>query len=166
LFARDDYNLWVSILSFFLFLLGVAFYVVGGRFSGKSSLLSFIFYLNFRIGGIGFALAWAFAGVYIVHGRNVDFDRLLALHSSGQERMVEGVVTNFSPFGPRPHSRPKETFVLNNVTFAYPPDDSTTMLGFSQLRSRGGPLHDNVLVRINYIEDRIVKLEICDPARH
>jgi hypothetical protein len=47
---------------------------------------------------------------------------------------------------------------------AYPPDDPTVMLGFNQLRSKGGPLQDNVLVRLNYIEDWIVRLEICDPA--
>jgi hypothetical protein len=152
------------LLSFFFFLVGIALHVVGGRFSGRSSLVSSILYLNFRIGGIGFALAWAVAGFYTIDRRNVDYDRLLALHSSGQESVAAGIITNFSPFGPRPHSRPKETFVINDVTFAYPPDNPTVMLGFNQLRSSGGPLHDNVLVRINYIEDRIVRLEICSPA--
>jgi hypothetical protein len=149
---------------FFSFLVGMALYVVGGRFSRKGSLLSVILYLNFRIGGIGFALAAAVLGTYTIDRRNVDYDRLLALHSSGKESVIVGVITNFSPFGPRPHSRPKETFVINDVTFAYPPDNPTVMLGFNQLRSRGGPLHDNLLVRINYIEDRIVRLEICDSA--
>jgi hypothetical protein len=164
LFARDYYNVWIFLLSSLLFLTGIALYIVGGRFSGKGSLVSSILYLNFRIGGIGFALAWAVLGIYFINKRNADYDRLFALRSSGQERVVEGVVTNFSPFGPRPHSRPKETFAVNDVTFAYPPDDSTVMLGFSQLRSKGGPLRDNVLVRVNYIEDRIVRLEICNSA--
>jgi hypothetical protein len=160
LFAPDHYNVQVFFLSFFLFLAGIALYVVGARFPGKSSLLTIKSY--FRIGGIGFALAWALGGIYIISGRNADYDRLLALHSSGQERVIVGVITNFSSFGPRPHSRPKETFNVNDVTFAYPPDDPTVMLGFNQLRSKDGPLQDNVLVRINYIEDRIVRLEICD----
>jgi hypothetical protein len=75
-----------------------------------------------------------------------------------------GIVTNFSPFGSRPHSRPKETFAVNNVTFSYPPDDREIMLGFNQVRRMGGPLHDNLLVRMNYIEDMIVRLETCNPV--
>jgi hypothetical protein len=53
---------------------------------------------------------------------------------------------------------------MNGVTFAYPPDDPTVMPGFNQLRSKGGPLQDNVFVPVNYIRDRIVRLETCDPA--
>src|SRR5450756_1003428 len=164
LFARDYYNVWIFLLSSFLFLVGIALHIVGGRFSGKGSLLSIILYLNFRIGGIGFALGWAVMGTYIINGRNADYDRLLAQRSSGQEHVIVGTITNFSPFGPRPHSRPKETFDVDNVTFAYPPDNPTVMLGYDQLTSKGGPLHDNLLVRINYIDDRIVRLEICDSA--
>jgi hypothetical protein len=165
LFAPTPYNLRMLLLSFVFLLVGITLYLVGGRFSGKKSLLSFILFLNFRIGGIGFALAWAVIGPYTIHSRNADYDRLLALQSLGEESVAVGTVGNFSPFGPRPHSRPKETFVVNGVSFAYPPDDPNTMLGFNQLRSQGGPLRDGLPVRVDYIGDRIVGLEICDPAK-
>lgn len=135
----------------------------GGRLRGKNALVWRILYSNLRLGGIGFALAWAIMGAYAISARNADYDRLLALHSSGKENVVAGPVTNFSAFGPRPRSRAKETFEVNGVPFAYPPDNSMTMLGFGQLRSQGGPLHDNLSVRVGYIEGRIVKLEICNP---
>ncbi len=163
LFARDYYNAWVFTLSCLLSCVGIALYFLGGRFRGKNAIFSRILYLNLRVGGIGFALAWAVLGAHTISARNADYDRLLSLRSSGKENVVAGLVTNFSPFGPRPRGRPKETFEVNGVPFAYPPDDSMTVLGFSQLGSRGGPLHDNLSVRLSYIEDRIVKLEICNP---
>ena len=163
LFARDYYNVQIFALSCLLTCAGVALYSLGRRFRGKSTLVLRILYLNLRFGGIGFALAWPVMGAYTINARNTDYHQLLALHSSGKENVVAGLVTNFSPFGPRPHSHPKETFEVSGVPFAYPPDDSMTMLGFSRLRSQGGPLHDNLPVRISYIEDRIVKLEICNP---
>ena len=163
LFARDDYNVWLVIVSFSLFLVGIALHLAGGRFSRNGFLVSRILRRIFRGGGIGFALAWAVMAVYVINARNADYDRLLALHSSGKESVVTGIVTNFSPFGPRPHGRPKETFEVEGVPFAYPPDNSTTMLGFSKLSGRGGPLRDNLSVRVSYIEDRIVRLEICNP---
>jgi hypothetical protein len=158
LFTRDYSNVWLFILFCFFSFVRIALCIVGGIIFENRPLLRF----NFRAGGIGVALTAAVLGIYIPYKRNADYDRLFALHSSGQESAVVGTVTNFSPLGPRPHSRHKETFDVNNVTFAYPPDDSELMLGFKQLRSVGGPLHENVLVRISYIEDSIVRLEICN----
>ena len=68
---------------------------------------------------------------------------------------------NFSALGTNNNRR--ETFSVNGVMLIYPPDDpSMVTTGFYQIKAKGGPIHDGVFARINFIEDRIVRLEVCE----
>lgn len=102
---------------------------------------------------IGFATLWilvAFAGTYS------GYSKLAAAYETGNFDVVEGVVVDFRPMpkGGRPHER----FAVEGVTFTY--SDYNVVPGFNNAKSHGGPIDDGIYVRVSYVGNSILKLEV------
>ncbi|MBI2417861.1 MAG: hypothetical protein HYV28_08150 [Ignavibacteriales bacterium] len=69
-------------------------------------------------------------------------------------QFVEGFVTEFTPFFESKNK--KESFQVNGKQFAY--DESSR--GFNTAAVFGGPLHEGVFVRLYFLENDILKIEI------
>lgn len=76
---------------------------------------------------------------------------------SGKVEVAEGQVKEFVPMPYEGHAN--ESFVVNGHRFEYSDYDLTK--GFNQSQSHGGPIREGLQVRITYIDDKIVKLEIA-----
>ena len=102
---------------------------------------------------LGFAIFWtsiAFVGTFtgFLKGR----DALL----SGQAEYVEGVVQNFVPMPYQGHAT--ESFTVKGIRFAY--SDYIVTSGFNNTVSHGGPIRQGLYVRIWYLSNDILKLQI------
>jgi hypothetical protein len=71
--------------------------------------------------------------------------------------VVEGLVTNFVPMPYGGHS--EESFTVGGKTFTY--SDFNLTAGFNNTRSHGGPIDAGELVRVSYIGNTILRLEIA-----
>ena len=76
--------------------------------------------------------------------------------ASGKASYVEGTVDNFVPMPYGGHAN--ETFTVKGVPFSY--SDGDVSAGFNNPSSHGGPIHQGLPVRIWYVGNEIVKLEI------
>ena len=109
-----------------------------------------------RIAGyfmIGFACLWS--GVTF----STTFSDYAALHSAyrrSQFSVVEGRVTNFRPMPYEGHQL--ECFSVQSQTFCY--SDYVVTAGFSNSASHGGPIREGLPVRISYIGNSIVRVEV------
>ncbi len=70
----------------------------------------------------------------------------------GRIKVVEGVVSRFRA------ATFNDEFCVDEVCFMYPASFSS--VGFRQLSSRGGHVHDGVSVRVSYVGGIITRLEI------
>jgi hypothetical protein len=163
LFAQEYQNWLFLAACMTASVVGFVSYIIGGWFSAGRSLVSYILYMSLRGGGLLVGVASCVVGIYQTYRGYADYERLFNLHSRTQESLVDGTVTDFSSFGSRRSRIPKETFTVNGIMFAYPPDALMVMPGFNQIRATGGPIHDGAFVRVSFIEDRIVRLEVCEP---
>jgi hypothetical protein len=78
-------------------------------------------------------------------------------YREGRYQTVEGNVTNFVPMPYNGHAL--ESFTVNGVKFSYT-DWNFPKSGFKNTSSHGGPIREGLPVRIGYIGNTIVKLEI------
>ena len=85
---------------------------------------------------------------------------LRAQYQAGEFKVVEGVVEDFVPEPYEGHQ--DESFTVNGVPFSYSYYNITP--GFSQSASHGGPIRTGLPVRISYIDNLILKLEVGKPA--
>lgn len=101
-----------------------------------------------------FGMIWvaAFAGNYSIYAGLRD-----SVMKGGYET-VEGRVSNFVPMPYEGHAQ--EHFDVNGKKFSYSDYDLTK--GFNKTKSHGGPIREGLQVRINYVGESIVKLEIAD----
>ncbi len=70
--------------------------------------------------------------------------------------MIEGVVEQFKPMNYAGHDY--EKFCISNTCFTY--SDFTITGGFNNTSSHGGPIKQGLNVRVYYIENVIVKIEL------
>lgn len=75
--------------------------------------------------------------------------------ASGKASYVEGIVDNFVPESKYKYT---ESFSVRGVPFYY--SDDSAPAGFNTTIWHGGPIHQGLPVRIWYVGDEIVKLEI------
>jgi hypothetical protein len=99
--------------------------------------------------------AFIFAFVWVI----ISSIQLISGHSSlrsdydhGRFKVVKGLVKNFNS------GRRLESFTVRGVKFEYA--YYTVTPGFNRMASRGGPMREGLPVRMSYIDDFIVKLEI------
>ena len=75
----------------------------------------------------------------------------------GKYPVVEGEIKNFIPMPFQGHG--EESFDVENSHFSYSDYEMTP--GFHNAASHGGPIHEGLRVRISYVGNTILKLEIA-----
>ncbi|KKD61633.1 hypothetical protein RN22_04565 [Grimontia sp. AD028] len=81
---------------------------------------------------------------------------LISSYDRGSYFVVEGYVEDFNSM---PYTgRQRETFSVNGIRFSY--SDSIVTPAFNNTASHGGPIREGKYVRISYIDNDIIKLEL------
>jgi hypothetical protein len=86
----------------------------------------------------------------------VTYRHLLSAYRSGRYSTVEGRVEDFHPMAPQGHSA--ECFRVQTATFCY--GDNIISPGFNHDTAHGGPIRENLPVRVEYIGNDILRLEV------
>jgi hypothetical protein len=106
---------------------------------------------------VGFACLWS--GLAF----STTFREYMALRSAyrrSQFSLVEGRVTNFRPMPYQGHQ--DECFSVQSQTFCY--SDYAVTAGFNNSAAHGGPIREGLPVRVSYIGNTIVRLEVRSDA--
>ena len=106
---------------------------------------------------VGFACLWsglAFTTMF------PEYLNLRSVYRKGQFSVVEGPVTNFRPMPYEGHQ--EECFSVQSQTFCY--SDYVVTGGFNNATSHGGPIREGLPVRVSYIGNTIVRLEVSSDA--
>ena len=106
---------------------------------------------------IGFACLWSGLAFSIM------LSEYLNLHSAyrlGKFSVVDGPVSNFRPMPYEGHQ--DECFSVQSQTFCY--SDYGVTSGFNHSTSHGGPIREGIPVRVSYIGNTIIRLEIRSDA--
>lgn len=82
---------------------------------------------------------------------------LINVMKEGRYRVVEGVVTHFVPMPYQGHS--DERFCVKSVCFRYSDYEETA--GFNNTASHGGPIKPGLHVRVFYIGNDIIRLDVA-----
>lgn len=102
---------------------------------------------------MGAGLLWSVVAFATTYG-----DYWTGYHAlaSGKASYVEGTVDNFVPMPYQGHA--DESFTVKGVPFSY--SDFGITRGFNNTSSHGGPIRSGQYVRIWYLENDILKLQI------
>lgn len=106
----------------------------------------------------GFALLWttiSFVGTWR------EYSRLENAIATGHARVVEGAVTDFSPMPVTGHAM--ERFCVSHSSACFEYSDYVVTSGFNNTSSHGGPIRAGLHVRVTYVGNSILKLEIARP---
>ncbi|MGO9485058.1 MAG: hypothetical protein ACLPX9_10815 [Rhodomicrobium sp.] len=87
-----------------------------------------------------------------------EYVRMKYMIVHGHYNVVEGIVENFRPMPFSGHS--VESFDVNGVHFSY--SDYKFSQGFNNTSSHGGPIRQGLHVKIAYMGNTIIKLEIAE----
>ena len=101
---------------------------------------------------LGFAIFWTLTSFISTF---TDYRRAVTAMQKNQAMIVEGLVTNFQPL------LKSESFVVQGVKFKY--SDYIITAGFNNMASHGGPISEGLPVRIWYLGDEILRLDIKKP---
>ncbi len=82
---------------------------------------------------------------------------LIEAERQGRATTVEGLVTNFKPMPYAGHGM--ERFCVAANCFQY--SDFVLTAGFNNTSSHGGPIHEGLPVRVTFVGDTIVRLEVA-----
>jgi hypothetical protein len=107
---------------------------------------------------LGFAVIWTFTAFASTYGTH---RRLAAALADGEARVVEGEVTHFIPMPAAGHAM--ERFCVQQACFAY--SDFVVAGGFNHTASHGGPIRAGLPVRVTYLGNVILRLEIAPGGR-
>ncbi|MDF1641641.1 hypothetical protein [Thalassolituus oleivorans] len=140
---------------------GLAFIIIGilmFKFRGKLSQNRPKWFVNaFATFFLSFAVLWTLlAGI----GIGAQQSSVRADYIAGKFDVVEGVVENFDPMPASGHKM--ESFTVGGVKFEY--SDFVVTPGFNNATSKGGPIQEGMPVKISYIGNIILKLEIAKSA--
>lgn len=102
----------------------------------------------------GFALFMTILWIWSVGS---EYYKSITAFGSGKYKIVEGRVTDFVPMPYEGHA--DERFRVNGVPFSY--SDYSITCGFNNSASHGGPISEGLYVRISYVGNIILKLEIA-----
>jgi hypothetical protein len=102
---------------------------------------------------LSFAVFWT-AAAFLSTSR--EYSRLSTANTSGHVRVAEGLVTNFKPMPVTGHAM--ERFCVSGACFEY--SDYVVTPGFNRTSSHGGPIREGLPVRVTYVGNSILKLEV------
>ncbi len=119
-----------------------------GRF-GKRPVAAKIFTSGF----LGFAVLWTFSSFLVTYR---EYSAASSAAHEDRARVVEGVVTHFIPMPGTGHAM--ESFCVSDACFNY--SDYVMTAGFNTTSSHGGPIREGLPVRVTYIGNIILKLEV------
>jgi hypothetical protein len=98
-----------------------------------------------------------FSTVVTATASSRDYRMVTSALESGRYDVVEGPVTDFVPVPPGRNSY--ESFVVRGQKFSY--SDYNITSGFHNTALHGGPIHPGLYVRVSYIGNLIIRLEIA-----
>jgi hypothetical protein len=104
---------------------------------------------------IGFACLWSTVVFWTTFKEYVT---LRAAYRHSQFSVVEGRVTNFRPMPYEGHQ--DECFSVQSKTFCY--SDYSVTAGFNNSASHGGPIRQRLPIRVSYVGNTIVRLEVAE----
>lgn len=102
---------------------------------------------------IGFALLWTTYAAWSVF---TDYYTARSAFELGKNEVVEGKIENFHPMPATGHV--DESFTVGGKKFSY--SDYGITPGFRNAKSLGGPIRAGLHVRICYVGNDIVRLEV------
>ena len=152
--ATAGYNSW-SFPAFGLIFIAVGALLVANRKNlpvqwrqgpKAGSLFSFFF--------LGFAVLWTLISSLSAYSK---YASLSKARNTDSLIVVEGVVTDFRRMPVTGHAM--EKFCVSGACFEY--SDFVITGGFNNTSSHGGPIHEGLQVRVSYVGNAIVKLEIA-----
>jgi hypothetical protein len=104
---------------------------------------------------LGFAVLWTVAAFVITYD---DYSSLSKAQQEDRVLVVEGIVSNFKPMPATGHAM--ERFCVSGKCFEY--SDYVVTGGFNNTSSHGGPIREGLPVRVSYVGNSNVKLEIAN----
>jgi hypothetical protein len=113
----------------------------------SSSAFSFFF--------LGFAILWTVTSFMSTYA---EYRSLTQADTKHESRVVEGTVTEFKPMPVTGHAM--EKFCVSDTCFEY--SDYIVTGGFNNTSSHGGPIRAGLQVRVTYVDNTIVRLEVAD----
>jgi hypothetical protein len=107
----------------------------------------------FAFAYLGFALLWTATTFLVTYSEYV---RLRRAVENGRTDVVEGVVSQFKPMPPT--DKGMERFCVQKECFEY--SNNVVTAGFNDTSLHGGPIREGLAVRVTYVGNEIVKLEV------
>jgi hypothetical protein len=101
-----------------------------------------------------FSAAWTLTVFASTYG---EYKSLISVVKSGHASVVEGVVSQFHPMPASGHDN--ERFCVGNNCFEYSDFEGTA--AFNNTSSHGGPIREGLPVRVTFVGNAIVKLEVA-----
>jgi hypothetical protein len=102
---------------------------------------------------VAFAAFWT---ISVFVGTYSEYSRVRSAYEGGEFATVEGLVTGFQPMPYEGHQ--DECFTISSQTFCY--SDFDLSPGFNNSASHGGPIREGLPVRVAYVGNTIVRLEV------
>ena len=103
---------------------------------------------------LGFAVLWTLIALVSTYG---EYLYLMTAVTNRNASVIEGIVINFTPMPISGHAM--EKFCVSNACFEY--SDFAIVGGFNNTSSHGGPIRGGLPVRVTYVGNSILKLEIA-----
>jgi hypothetical protein len=107
----------------------------------------------FPYGFLCFAALWTAVAFLTTYS---DYRQASQTRAANTANIVEGLVTNFVPMPVTGHAM--ESFCVKAVCFNY--SDFAVTAGFNRTSSHGGPIREGLPVRVTYLGNTILKLEV------
>jgi hypothetical protein len=103
---------------------------------------------------LGFAVVWTITAGISTYS---EYRNVREMTDGGKASVVEGPVSQFVPMPKSGHGM--ERFCVSEVCFAY--SDFVITSGFNNTSSHGGPIREGLPVRVTYVGNTIVRLEVA-----
>ena len=145
--TQKPFQWWFPASGLIFVLIGAAFIWAGRRWPSQKRM---------RIAGyfmLGFASLWVLFAFGLTFS---EYRQCVDAYRSGKYTVVEGQVENFRPMPYEGHQ--DECFTVRNERFCY--SDYGIQAGFNNSASHGGPIREDLPVRIAYYNGQILRLQI------
>jgi len=127
--------------------------------------IALILWRDLRNPGISFRKLFAYFGMAFFGicgtvafvGNYRDFEQCKRAYERGNYVVVQGLVHDFQPMPYEGHAN--ECFAVSDQRFCY--SDYAVYPGFNNATSHGGPIREGLPVRISYIGNDILKIEVA-----